>query len=209
MDDLLVMCVLDRVEHLQKQLQAGADPETVRVTPFSQWAAFNVLHRQVRQPVRIHSRIVQTRDVRMFEAREDVALSGKALLEIPTQATQHRQLQRHIPPEGTIGTPREPHFGHAARPEKPDQLVWSDACAGLQAAGRGRARLDCGLKVRQRLELLDLCELGVPGQQRVAQRLREVLVLSRQRLEPGTAPGRIEWQCLIEETAHPPHLRNR
>jgi len=145
----------------------------------------------------------------MFEARQDVALSGKALLEIPTQATQHRQLQRHFPPEGTIGTAREPHLGHAAGPEKPDQLVRSDACAGLQAAGRGHGRLDCGVKVRQRLELVDLCELGVPGQQRVAQRLREVLVLCWQHLEPGAAPGRVEWQCLIEETAHPPHLRNR
>ena len=82
MYDLLLMRVLHRFEHLQKQLHARVDLEAMRITPFGQGAAFNVLHRQIRQPVGIHARIVQTRNVRMFEARQDVALSGKALLEI-------------------------------------------------------------------------------------------------------------------------------
>src|SRR5580700_6756907 len=209
MDDLLLMRVLHRFEHLEKQLQASPDPETMRITPFVQRAAFNVLHRQIKQPVGIDSRIVQTRDVRMLEARQDVALSGKALLEIGTQVTWQRQLQRHFPPESAIGTPREPHFGHTTVTEWSNQLVRSDACADLQPACGGRSRFGRAAKRRPRGKLLELRELSLSWQQRVAQCLGKVPVLGWQSLEPRAAPGRVEWQRLIQETAHPRHLGNR
>jgi hypothetical protein len=83
------------------------------IAPACQRLTLDVLHRQVRQTRGINPCVVETRDERVLEARQDVALSGKALLEIGSQVRQHRQLQRHLALEGAVGTPGEPDLGHA------------------------------------------------------------------------------------------------
>jgi len=49
-------------------------------------------------------------------------------------SAQHRQLQSHLAFEGAIGMSRQPHLGHAPRSEKSNQLIRTQARAGLQTA---------------------------------------------------------------------------
>jgi hypothetical protein len=80
-DDLFLMSVLDRLEHLQEKRQALGNPKPMCLAPARQRLALQVLHRQVGQPVRIHPSVVQTCDVGMLETGQDVALTRKALLQ--------------------------------------------------------------------------------------------------------------------------------
>jgi hypothetical protein len=59
------------------------------------------------------------------------------LFEIAAHARQRRQLQGDLAVERAVGALREPHFGHAAGAQQPDQLVRADAIAGLKPGGLG------------------------------------------------------------------------
>ena len=79
MNDLLLMRKPHGFEHMQKQLEAIRKSQTLRIAPVRQRLALDVLHGQVRAASGIDSRIVETRDIRMLEARQDVALHCEAL----------------------------------------------------------------------------------------------------------------------------------
>src|SRR5579862_6311812 len=102
-----------------------------------------VFEREVRPSDRVHSGVVETRDVRMLETRQDVALAGEALLEVGSQVRQRWELQRHLAFEGAIGAPRQPYLCHATRAKRTNQLVRPHAYTGLQVWS-GRAKDPAG-----------------------------------------------------------------
>jgi len=97
------------------------------------------LHRQVRLRA-VDPRIVETGDVRMLEAGEDVALPGEALRHVPAAGVEERQLQGHVPAERSVVTPGEPHLSHPAAPEELHQHVGPHPVAGEVRPGGGEHR---------------------------------------------------------------------
>ena len=96
MNDLLVMGVLHRLEHLQEKPQALAYPEPMGVAPVGQRLTLHILHRQVGQALRIHTGIVETRDMGVLETGQDVALARKARLKTRLRAA--RAAAASVPP---------------------------------------------------------------------------------------------------------------
>jgi hypothetical protein len=70
---------------LQEEFQAIGKTQPVRIAPVRQRLALKELHSHILAPAGIDSRIVETFDLRMLEARQDVALSREALREVPPQ----------------------------------------------------------------------------------------------------------------------------
>jgi len=91
-DDLTLMRVLHRLEHLQEQPQPRADVESLRIAPVGEQLALHVLHRQVGQAQGVDAGVVQARNMRMLQARENVAFANEALFQIAAHARQRRQL---------------------------------------------------------------------------------------------------------------------
>src|ERR1700676_2493644 len=119
----------------------------MRIAPDRQRLTPDVFNRQVPHTFRINSRIVETCNMRMLEACQDVALSGKARLEIRAKPRQPRPLQRQLAIEGAVRTPRQPNLGHASGAQEANQLVRAHARAGLQAAcGNGTLEV-CGAEL--------------------------------------------------------------
>ena len=86
MDDLTLMRVLHRLEHLQEQPQPRADVESLRIAPVGEQLAVHVLHRQVGQTLGIDASVVQARNMRMLQSRENVALADEALFQVAAHA---------------------------------------------------------------------------------------------------------------------------
>ena len=149
MNHLLRVRILHGVQNLQKELQAFGDPDPVPVGPDYERTPLDVLHRQVRQPLHIDSRVVETRDMRVLQAGENVALAREALFQIAAHPGRHRQLQGDVALEGAVRAPRQPDLGHAAGAQRPQQLVRADVRARLEAARRRGIGLPAGLQLRQ------------------------------------------------------------
>jgi hypothetical protein len=111
-DHLVRVCILQGIQHLQNELQTLAHLQAVRIAPSGQPLAPYIFHREVGQSAGIDPGIVETRDLGMLKACQDVALARKALLEISSRALQRRQLQGHLAFEGTVGTAGQPHLRH-------------------------------------------------------------------------------------------------
>ena len=135
MDDLTLVGVLHGLEHLQEQAQARTDVEPLRIAPVGEQLTLHVLHRQEGQAVGIDAGVVQPRNMRMLQTRENVALAEEALFQIVAHARHRRQLQGHLAVERAVRALRQPHFGHAAGTQQTYQFVRSDAVAGLKSGG--------------------------------------------------------------------------
>jgi hypothetical protein len=70
----------------------------------------------------------------VLQRRQDVALALKAARQVCAHAGPHRQLQGDFALEGPIGTLRQPHLGHAAGSQRPDQPIRADGLIRLQTA---------------------------------------------------------------------------
>ena len=75
------------------------------------------------------ARVVETRDVRVLERREDFALAREALRETGESPRGVRELQRDRPVEHSVGALGEPNGGHAAATERANQPVRPDGVA--------------------------------------------------------------------------------
>ena len=116
------MCETHGLEHLQEKIQAITNAQAARIAPVRQRLTRNILHSQVRMTPGIDSRVVQPCDVRMLEARQDVALYGKSLREVLSQLAEERQLERHFALECPVCASREPNLRHASGTEHTKQL---------------------------------------------------------------------------------------
>ncbi len=72
------MRVLHGAQHLSEQREARAQRQAVRVAVREQRLALDEFEREVRLALRRDAGVVEPRDVRMREAREDVALAREA-----------------------------------------------------------------------------------------------------------------------------------
>src|SRR6185295_8386409 len=75
------------------------------------------------------TRVVEARDVRMLELREDVALAPEALAPHVAGLVERGQLERDLALDAPVGLAGEPHLAHATVPERALQLEGPDACA--------------------------------------------------------------------------------
>ncbi len=187
---------------MQKQAQPRADVEALGIAPVGEQFALHVLHRQVRQAVGIDAGVVQARDVRMFQARENVALAGEALFQIATHARERGEFQGHVAIEGTVGAFRQPHLGHAAGAKQTDQLVRTHAVAGLKSRRLGAPGFIGLGGFQEGAEVPAVGRLREFRQQRLAQGSIEVLVFRGKRFQPATPPRVIQGQRLVEQAAH-------
>ena len=74
--------VRHRIGHLQEQAQALAQVAALAAAVFVDGDALDVLEREIGLSVGREAGVVEPRDVRMLEAREDVALARHALGEV-------------------------------------------------------------------------------------------------------------------------------
>jgi hypothetical protein len=91
--------------------------EAARVAVGGDGLAFDQLHREVRLTVRARAAVVQARDVRMLERREDAALEMEAAQDLVGIHAALHELQRHPLVELAVGAFREVDGAHAAAAE--------------------------------------------------------------------------------------------
>ena len=80
MDDEVLVCVLYRRTHVEKELQPRTDVEPVRVAIPGERQTVHILHHQVRTSIFGDSAIQQPRDVRMYQPCENLALGQETLM---------------------------------------------------------------------------------------------------------------------------------
>src|SRR5580704_4889550 len=80
--------------------------------------------------------------MRVLERRQDVALARKATGQILAIAAEPRQLQGDLPLDGTVRALRQPHLGHAAFAEQPDQSIRPHQVAGEPVTRKCRGHSD-------------------------------------------------------------------
>lgn len=100
----------DGLAHLQEQRKSRIDIEDVVVAIPIDRDAFDVLHGKPRRTVGSDSSVDEMRDVRMYEAREDLAFVRKTLRERRGSKSRARDLQRHALFELRRGTVRDPVY---------------------------------------------------------------------------------------------------
>ena len=101
-------------------------------------------------PRRQHAGVVQSRDVRMTERRQRVALARESL-HVPALQHEHGHLERDRALHHAVGTFRQPHHRHAAAAQLADQPISGEHSPGCSvrvastfkprhAVDHGRAR---------------------------------------------------------------------
>ena len=111
--------------------------------------------REVRLAVAGHPGVVQVRDVRMSERREDAAFPGHALGETGALPGAVGQLQRDRSIDEAIGALRQPHDTHAAAADLAHQPIEPDLLTRLfDTRGSGREITRLELELGQRVQKL-------------------------------------------------------
>ncbi|HEV8331213.1 MAG TPA: hypothetical protein VGQ22_07340 [Steroidobacteraceae bacterium] len=130
----------------------------------------------------------------MSQRREDVALALEALDELRLARTLQRQLQRDIALQLSIAALREPDRAHAAAADLANQPVRADLLAG--PGGLTQQRLTNGTENRggEEAALLQVRMLL----QELANRVRDVGLLSSQLVQPALTLFARQIQCLIQ-----------
>src|ERR1700744_5143065 len=101
-----------------------------------------------------------------------------------------RQLQGYLPPERSVGTPRQPNLGHTPNTQASNQLIGAYARTGLNVSRLTGAHLV--FESRQSIECPDRRGLRFVRQQHATQRRSKILVFGRKPLEPSAAPSGIQ-----------------
>ena len=96
--------------------------------------AIDVFEHDERLPGRQHAGVIQSRDVRMTERRQRVALARESF-NVPALQHEHGHLERDRALHDPVGTFRQPHHRHAAAAQLTDQAIAGEHVAGLQARG--------------------------------------------------------------------------
>ena len=128
------MRVFDRIHHLQHQCEPLLDTGMVLATPLRDGDAVHVFEREIRPAGGRKSRVVERGDVRVIEARQDVAFAREAFAHRAREKMYVRQLERHLALDLAVRTLREPDHAHAARADFADEpLRIHDALRELEA----------------------------------------------------------------------------
>ena len=199
MHDLLLVRVFHRFAHLDEQAQPRGQVEVSLSGVVEQVSALDVFHHQIRQAIVGAAAIEHAGDVRVFEAREDLALAPEAAKEIAAGHAALHDLDRHFLLEHIVTAARAVHAAHAAFADEADDLVLADARARAErGAKQPNGVAHGGRKMRR-------C-VGVSGEPRIhlAPKLGIAFAL---RVEEQTAGGLLALERVMEERLdRPPAL---
>ena len=136
-DDQVRVRVRDRVADLVEQVEPRFQRKAMRAAVIGDRLAFDVFEREIRLMVVAHARVEQARDVRMRQAREDLAFAGEAQAQVRIDQARAQQLQRDAALIQAVGARGQPHLAHAAFAEHAFEAIRADFHAGPRA-GQGR-----------------------------------------------------------------------
>jgi hypothetical protein len=177
-NDQPLVCVLDRRAHLQEQPHPLIDIEVLAIAVRVDRLAGDELHDEVRQPRLGRAAVQQPRDIRMIEAREDLALVAESLHDVRRVVARSDQL------DGNLLLVR------VIRASCPIDLAHSAGAYQLDQAIRADVPTDPGVRH----------ELGRGGGRRIQEFIARRFVRREQRFELA-AKLRIFGPDLVEEFA--------
>ena len=112
--------VVDRGADAEKELDPPRHRETVRVAVFPDRRPFDVLHREERKAVGRHAAVEESRDPRMLETGEDLALGEKEADGLVPGESEARDLERDTLLELPVAAHAQEDGAHSADSETPD-----------------------------------------------------------------------------------------
>ena len=140
-DDQVRVCVADGLADLQEQREPRFHAHVVGLAVIGDRHALDVFQRQVGLALAADAGIEQACDVGVFEAREDLALTGEAQPQVGVGQPGAQQLQRDPALVQPIRAGRQPDQAHPAFAQQGLELVGADPHAGFQLAGLVDQRL--------------------------------------------------------------------
>ncbi len=200
-----------RVRHRARDLQHEKHPrrhvEPAVLGEAVERLALDELEREPGLAVVGDAGVIQPRDVRVLERREDLALARQALGQPRALPRAVRQLQRDAALLQQVGALGQPHAGHAAAAELADEPVGADPVAGAFDR-RGQRRELVGLdELGQRGEQRGVAGgLGMPEQRAQARRERAIGRIG-QGVEPAATLRGWQRQRVVEQRAQTRPLR--
>ena len=192
MNDEAFVGELDRAADLAEEGEAGGQVEMVRAAVLRDRQPLDVLHDEVRHAV-LGAAVEKSRDVRVLELGENLALEAEPLGHGGPVAPERRDLERHRLPVLVIVPHRLEDEAHAATSDLPDDAIGAEPAAHpvvrcghraggvLDGAGDARPAVGC---VRQHPGQLAR-EPGVAG----GFARHEGATLARRELRPGEEEG--------------------
>ena len=188
-DHQLRVGVGDGARHLQEDAQARVDEQALRLDVFVDRAALDVLEREVGLSHGRHARVVEPGDVRVAEARQDLAFARHAVGETRQTPGASRQFQRHWPVQQAVSALGEVHLAHAAARELADDPIRSDAEGIVRTRRRDVVSSAIGVLVVRPIDLGNRAEHGDVRPGRVVQET------------PESRPDvRIPWTQVVDRT---------
>ncbi len=131
MNDEIAVGISHRVADGRKEVQPLGEIARVLAAPLDNRFALDELHHHVGPAVFAHAAVEQSRDTRMFEASQNLALRLKAFEVRDGFAPD--ELQCNLLLELSVGTRGAIHLAHAAPAEKGEYPVCADARAWCEA----------------------------------------------------------------------------
>jgi len=137
MHDQVLVGVLHRLADAQEQAQARGNVERLVERIGGDRHALDVFHDQVGRAIRGDAAVDQARDVRMFEAREDLAFLAEAMQQARCRISD--LLDRHALLEFAVAALGEPHLAHAADTQAAQHAIGSEPARlrGVVVRGSG------------------------------------------------------------------------
>ena len=155
MQDQVAVGMRNGRQHVDEQPDPRLDIELSCVAPAVDRGSLDVLENQIGLARGRDASVEQLRNVRMRQARKDVALASKSLRTTSAQHSQVDELDRHLPLEPAVVALRQPDASHAAAADRRCQRVVADRLAFEARLGRQGAAFE---------EVLALYR-GLPSQQ--------------------------------------------
>jgi hypothetical protein len=189
---------LHRRGDLAQQRHAVADRQRAGLAIFGDRRALHVFQRQPGLFVSVFgfadTGVVETRDARIGQSGEDVALALEQLSLRPSQQVRMRQLQRDLAFVGAVGARRQPHRAHTAAAQRSQQPPRAEAHA--LDVGRSDFRAAAGA-------VQPVVAATLSGRQHRFQRRFELGVVLGQCIQPGQALSGVEFEIDIEQRREP------
>jgi hypothetical protein len=206
--DEIPMRVRDCIRHLREQPQARIHIELSIAAMLVDGLAFNVLEREIRLAIRSETRIVQMRNIRVIQRRENFPLARHPLRQAGSAPDSMRQFERNRATDEAVGALRQPDRAHAAATEFTYQSVRTDNVSRLVDAGAGLRQLAVNeFQFRQGVE--EAVGLDLPGScQQLAQMRLERIEPRSEGADPLLAlRGRLIERCIQQLAQLRPGIR--
>ena len=188
MHDAVLVRVLDRAAQLAEQREPARQVDALRRAIHGQRPADDQLHHQVRPVVGGHTRVEQRDDVRMGEARQDLALRVEPRSDVVVTNGRVDDLHGDLLRESAVHTLGQVDDAHAAAADFPDQREGTDVQAGEVRSPAWR----------RRVERKEIAGLLMRAHERV-DALAQLRAVGAGDVEPGRAIGRVALERARED----------